>query len=80
MALFMFQCEKSLLIYNVNVRNSPQKHLDMTLVYADLRYKKQLYNKTGSRKIKSLIQLKFLGHNPAKFSIHDTVVGRHYLN
>lgn len=41
----MFQCEKSLLIYNVNVRNSPQKYLDMTLVYADLRYTKQLYNK-----------------------------------
>lgn len=41
----MFHCEKSMLIYNVNVRNSPQKHLDVTLVYADLRYTKQLYNK-----------------------------------
>lgn len=35
---------------------------------------------TCSRKIKRVIQFKFLGHNPAKFSIHDTVVGRHYLN
>lgn len=41
----MFQCEKGLLIYNVNVRIIPQKHLDVTLVYADLMYTKQLYNK-----------------------------------